>query len=244
MDFYTQKKLKWLSFINNDQIAAGVSTRQGGFSKTGYSSLNLGLNTADDREVILKNRDLFFSTISPSMQVMHVNQTHSAIVKNVDDTFNIFSEGDGLITTAKNKLLCITIADCGSVLFHNNNNTVIAAIHCGWKGTKLGIIQTVLDKLSKYAHLEEVHAYVGPMIRCSNYEVGKEFLGYFGSEYFKESNGSLFFDLNKVIISTLFRAKLASVTDCGFDTFSEPDLFFSHRRDAGSGRMCAFIGLK
>jgi YfiH family protein len=244
MDFYTQKELKWLSFIENDQITAGVSTRQGGFSKIGYSSLNLGLNTDDDREVIFKNRDLFFLTISPSMQVMHVNQTHSAIVKNVDDTFKIFSEGDGLITTAKNKLLCITIADCGSILFHDNKNTVIAAIHCGWKGTKLGIIQNALDELSKYVDLEDIHAYIGPMIRCSSYEVGKEFLYYFGSEYFKENNGCLFFDLNQVIISTLIRANLASVTDCGFDTFTEPDLFFSHRRDADSGRMCAFIGLK
>ena len=245
MNFTTGKELKWLSYIDNEQIIAGISTRQGGFSQDGYESLNLGINTADSVENISKNRSRFFTTVAPTMDVIHLNQTHSSLVLNADDnSFKLFSDGDGLITTTKNKLLSITLADCGSVLFHDDTFSVICAIHCGWKGTKLGIINTALEMLSTYTNLENIHAYIGPMIRCSNYEVGKEFLEHFSSEYFKESNGKLYLDLNQVIISKLFRANLASITDCGFDTFSEPDLFFSHRRNALRGRICAFIGLK
>jgi YfiH family protein len=245
MDFTTKKEQKWLSFIDNEQIIAGISTRQGGFSQDGFESLNLGINTTDRLETISRNRSRFFSTVAPSMEVIHLNQTHSSIVLNTDDdSFKLLSDGDGLITTTKNKLLTITLADCGSVLFHDDTYSVIGAVHCGWKGTKLGIINSALDMLSRYTDLENIHAYIGPMIRCSSYEVGKEFLEHFSSEYFKESNGKLYLDLNQVIISKLFRANLASITDCGFDTFTEPDLFFSHRRNPQSGRMCAFIGLK
>src|ERR1035437_626499 len=189
MNFTTGKELKWLSYIDNEQIIAGISTRQGGFSQDGYESLNLGINTADSVENISKNRSRFFTTVAPTMDVIHLNQTHSSLVLNADDnSFKLFSDGDGLITTTKNKLLSITLADCGSVLFHDDTFSVICAIHCGWKGTKLGIINTALEMLSTYTNLENIHAYIGPMIRCSNYEVGKEFLEHFSSEYFKESN--------------------------------------------------------
>jgi polyphenol oxidase len=245
MDFVTENNIKWLSMLNSAEIIAGFSTRVGGYSKGSYEGLNIGLNTDDDASIIAKNKALLFKTIAPSMVDFYLNQTHSNIVHDVDnDSFKVFCNGDGLLTTQKNILLCITIADCGSILFHDDKNSIACAIHCGWKGTQLGIIQNALNMLSEYTDLENIHAYVGPMIRCSSYEVGKEFLTYFGSEYFKESNGKLFFDLNQVIISKLLRANLASVTDCGFDTYSEPELFYSHRRNQESGRMCAFIGLK
>jgi len=245
MNYKNQKGIKWLSIKDDDEIIAGFSTRNGGFSKDNYNGLNIGLNTKDSKSDIHKNRTLLFSTIAPSMQIIHLNQTHSNIIHSIDsDNFKVFSDGDGLITTLKNKLLCITIADCGSVLFHDEQNSVACAIHCGWKGTKDGIIQSALDLLSDYTDLSTIHAYVGPMIRCMSYEVGKEFLNYFDSEYFKEQNGKLYFDLNQVIISKLFRANLASITDCGIDTFTSPDTYYSHRYNNNTGRMCAFIGLK
>ena len=245
MDYKTRNGIKWISFLDNPQVTIGASTRIGGYSKTSYEGLNVGINTADNPTIIEKNRSLLFSSVAPSMQVFHLNQTHSNILHNVDnESFTMFCDGDGLLTTEKNKLLCITIADCGSVLFHDEDNTIACAIHCGWKGTQKGIIQSALDQLSQWTDLDKIHAYIGPMIRCSNYEVGKEFLSYFDSEYFKENNGKLFFDLNQVIISKLLRANLASVNDCGFDTFSSPETFYSHRYNNTTGRMCAFIGLK
>lgn len=245
MYFSEENKCKSFIFENTNDIIVGVSTRKGGYSNGSYESLNLGINTNDEKALVLQNREVFFSSFPPEMQIIHLNQTHSNIVHNCDsELFKVFCDGDGLISQQKNKLLCITIADCGSVLFHDKDFTVACAIHCGWKGTQSGIIESALIEISKITDLQNIHAYLGPMIRCSNYEVGREFLNYFDSEYFKEHNGKLYFDLNQLIISKLLKANLASVTDCGFDTFSEPELFFSHRRDSNSGRMCAFIGLK
>jgi len=245
MDFISKNNITWLSYFNNFQALAGVSTKTGGFSTGNYEGLNVGLNTADDKTIIQKNRELLFTTVAPQMEVIHINQTHSNIIHNTQDSsFKIFSDGDGLITTERNKLLCITLADCGSVVFHDEDFTVVCAIHCGWKGTQTGIIQAAINELLKHTELDKIHAYVGPMIRCSNYEVGKEFLGYFGSEHFKESNGKLFLDLNNVILTTLMRANIGSVIDCGIDTYLSPETFYSHRLNNTTGRMCAFIGLK
>jgi len=157
MDFVIKNDIKWLSILENTELTAGFSTRIGGYSKGSYGGLNIGLNTNDDASKIAKNRELLFKTIAPSMVDFYLNQTHSNLVHNIDlDSFKIFCNGDGLVTTQKNKLLCITIADCGSILFHDDKNSIVCAIHCGWKGTQLGIIQNALDQLSKYTDLENI----------------------------------------------------------------------------------------
>jgi len=117
MDFKEKNGIKYLSYIDNDKIVAGVSTRIGGCSTGGFESLNLGLNTSDDKERILKNRATFFETVAPGMAVLHLNQTHSNVIHDVDDgLFQVFCDGDGLVTTEPGKLLCVTLADCGSMV--------------------------------------------------------------------------------------------------------------------------------
>jgi len=237
--------IEWLPFLQHNQAIIGSSTRIGGKSTGKFQSLNLGLNTQDNVKTIEQNRTLFFNTIAPKMHIVYLNQTHSSCILDADaPNFKNFSAADGIFTTQKNKLLCITIADCGSVLFCDEAFTVVCAIHCGWRGVKDGIIQNALKILSEKVDLSTVSAYLGPMIRCAHYEVGKEFLGYFSSEYFSEKNGKLYFDLNNLIINSLLRGGIGSVQDCGYDTFATPELFFSYRRDANTGRMCTFIGLK
>jgi YfiH family protein len=245
MNFLQKKNITYLSYIDNASILAGVSTRIGGYSTGEYSTMNLGINTQDDPLLVRKNREHFFSSIAPSFEIIHLNQTHSATVHDADTpTFQSFSDGDGLITTETGKLLCVSIADCGSVIFHDDLFTIACAIHCGWRGTKSGIIQEALRLLSQWTDLSNIHAYIGPMIRQSSYEVGQEFSSMFGSEYFSDQAGRRMFDLNALIINTLTRAGLSSISDCGYDTYQEPSLFFSHRRSPHAGRMCAFVGLK
>ena len=245
MDIISKNGLKYLSFNENAHVLAGVSTRIGGYSTGEYSELNVGINTKDDKESIKRNREHLFNTIAPNMQVCHLNQTHSALIQDVDNhEYEVFCNGDGLITTERNKLLCITIADCGSVLFHDDEFTVACAIHCGWRGTRDGIVGEALRLLAQWTDLSNIHAYIGPMIRQPSYEVGKEFTTMFNSAFFSEKGGKLTFDLNAFIINTLSRAGITSISDCGYDTFQSSELFFSHRRYASTGRMCAFIGLK
>ena len=170
MNIIDKNGLKYVSFVDNAFAIAGVSTRVGGFSTGAYDSLNVGINTKDTRENIEKNRDLLYSSIAPEMQVIHLNQTHSNLIHDADtNTFKVFCDGDGLITTQTKKLLCVTIADCGSVLFHDDQFSIACAIHCGWRGTHAGIIQEALRLLEEWTPLSNIHAYVGPMIRQASY---------------------------------------------------------------------------
>lgn len=245
MQQFTNNGMSWFSYIENDSITAGFSTLKGGFSCGTYSGLNIGLNTADDNTIISKNRHLLFGTIAPEMDVLYLNQTHSNSVFDADDlSFFNFCDGDGLFSRSKNKLLCITIADCGSVLFFDPDYSIIGAVHCGWKGTLNGVIENIIEEISKQTCISNLTACIGPMIRQENYSVGHEFTTYFDAKYFKEFSGALKFDLNAVIHDKLRLGGISNIIDCGFDTYSNPDLFYSHRRNSLSGRMCAFIGLK
>jgi len=244
MDFITKNGVTWFSFSQNSRLLAGFSTRIGGFSKGEYASMNLGINTNDDKEIIDRNRNLFFNTVALGFKVNYLNQIHTADILNVDSPdFRMFCEGDGLFTTSRNALLSVTIADCGSVLFHDENFSFACAIHCGWKGVQQGIISKAVELISQYADLSNVSAYIGPMIRCPHYEVGREFLNYFDPGYFVDKDGKLYFDLNMYIINKLTRSGISSIVDCGFDTYFSPEYFFSHRRNNAAGRIVAFIGI-
>lgn len=240
-----ENDISWFSFIDNEFITAGFSTLKGGYSTDSFLGLNVGLNTTDNVENVIKNRTLLFNFVAPKMDVYYLNQVHSNILYDIScEIFVKSSDGDALFCDKKNQLLCVTIADCGSILFYDTAYTVIAAVHCGWKGTKDGVIENTIEKLSKHSSLENITACIGPMIHCENYEVGAEFYDFFDKTYFKNINNRLTFDLHAVIIDTLKQNGVSRIIDSNMDTYSNPDLFYSHRRNNCTGRMCAFIGLK
>lgn len=244
MNIIEKDSITYLSYINNDFLISGASTRKTGISSYPYDSLNLGINTNDKPENISENRNRFFNTIAPGFHVCYLNQTHSNIIHVVDEKFKNGVEGDGLITNKKGLLLAATIADCGSVCFYDDEYTVAGIVHAGWAGTKKGIIEEICLRLSKYKPLHCFNAIIGPMIQSVNYEVGEEFKSYFDLSYFSMKNNSLYFDLNKCIENKLKTAGILKILNNKIDTYSNPDLYFSHRRDKITGRMLAFIALK
>ena len=153
-------------------------------------------------------------------------------------------QADGFYTTERGVLLTISIADCGSVLFHDDDFTVVGALHCGWRGTRDGVIQNMLRELSQFVEQQKLSAYIGPMISKENYEVGPEFQEYFPTEFLTARNNSLYLDLNGCVEAILREGNVGKIYNAQLDTFSNPDLFFSYRRDGQTGRMCSFIGLK
>ncbi|MCQ2959502.1 MAG: peptidoglycan editing factor PgeF [Bacteroidales bacterium] len=241
---YKETPLPYFEWLNTNTCIAGFSTRKGGVSQGVYNSMNTGLHSEDKQENIKKNRHLLFNAIAPSLTVSNLRQVHSAKIVEVDDSFVNDSEADGFFTRRKGVMLSISIADCGSILFHDEDFSIIAGLHCGWRGTRDGIIQNMVKILSQYVEPQKIHAYIGPMISGENYEVGKEFLNYFPNDFFSEKNNSLYFNLNKTVESTLQNLNIGTIHNANLDTYSNPELFFSYRRDGKTGRMCSFIGLK
>jgi len=244
MELTDKNGISYLSYIDNQKISAGFSSRIGGVCKGKISGLDLGLFTESAEKDIIQNRRLFFEAVAPEMQIANLKQTHSTDIWTVEDVNSIPAEGDGLITKNKNILLCVAAADCGSVIFHDNDYSVAAAIHCGWKGTRDGIVEKMLEKLSAYTDLKNISAYIGPMIHKSSYEVGTEFQDYFDSKYLTPKQDKFLLDLPLCIKDKLQEGGTGSVMLADFDTFSRTDLFYSYRKEGTTGRMLAFIGIK
>lgn len=231
-------------WLDNDKCIAGFSTRKGGVSSGVYASMNTGLHSKDDAKNVRKNRQIFFDAVAPDFRVANLKQIHSADIVRVDDTFCNDTEADGFYTTEKGVILSISIADCGSVLFHDTDFSLVAGLHCGWKGTRDGIIQNMVTILSEFVNPQKLTAYVGPMILQKNYQVGEEFLDYFPKQFFTTREGSHYFDLNSCVESILRDCNVGTVHNANIDTFSNEDLFYSYRRDGQTGRMCSYIGLR
>lgn len=241
---FPESPIPHYSWIDNNQCVAGFSTRKGGVSSGIYESMNVGLHSKDKPENVRENRARFFNAVAPGFKVVNLHQIHSAKVVRVDSSFINDTEADGFYTTERNILLTISIADCGSVIFHDKDFSIIAGLHCGWRGTRDGIIQNMISELSKFVNPQDLTAYIGPMIQKDSYEVGQEFRNYFPEKFLYETGNSLHFDLNARVESILKEENVGTIYNAKLDTFTNPNLFFSYRRDGQTGRMCSFIGKK
>lgn len=230
-------------WIRNSKCVAGFSTRQGGVSNGVYASMNVGLHSKDLPENVLENRQRFFNVVAPNMRVVNLHQIHSADVVRVTSSFKNDTEADGFFTTERGTLLTISIADCGSILFHDKDFSLIAGLHCGWRGTRDGIIQNMVAELSHLINPQNLTAYIGPMISKENYEVGEEFYDFFPEQYIIRRNNTRYLDLNGRVEDILCETGVGCIYNASLDTFSNPELFFSYRRDGVTGRMCSYIGL-
>ncbi|MEO6325362.1 MAG: polyphenol oxidase family protein [Thermoanaerobaculia bacterium] len=82
---------------------------------------------------------------------------------------------DALATGDAGRLLAVESADCVPVLLLEPGIGWIAALHAGWRGTALRIVDAVLDTLlAQGGRTEKMLALFGPSIARDRYEVGPE----------------------------------------------------------------------
>ena len=243
MKFQNNKSISYLELVSNPLCVAGVSTRNGGCSKGNFYSLNVGRNTADSIERVQKNRNALFNAVAPGFKVVYMQQMHSDIVHMVDADFTNNTEGDAFFTQERGILLTIATADCAPIVIHDEDFSIIAAIHCGWRGAQQNIIQKTIAQLGAYVNPELLVAHIGPMIQQDYYEVGAEFLDIFPEEYFKTLHDKYYLNLNTLVEDALVDSDIGRIVNTRIGTFSQPDYFFSYRRDGETGRMLTYIGL-
>lgn len=231
--------------IDKHTVVGGISTIHGGISTGNYTSQNLGLNTNDLPAAVAENRRRFFCEIMPSAQVSYLTQTHSNQVIDADSSdFRNGIDGDALFTFQPHKLLSITVADCGNILLYQPG-LCCAAVHAGWRGAKEGIISRTIEQLLAHgAERSKLHAVIGPMIRQSSYPVGCEFADLFPRRYLQPENEKFLLNLPQFIFDELSSNRIHDITDCGEDTYSSLDKYYSYRRSSDTGRMSAYIALR
>jgi len=242
------------------------TTRIGGVSEAPYDALNLGLHVRDKEVHVRKNRELLCNAIKCPEEPMWLNQVHGVDVAFIDrlQTFNEPLTADGSFTREPNKVLSILTADCLPVVVANDTGSAFAIIHAGWRGLVSGVLQSGLAHFSEH---DELHAWFGPAIGPTAFEVGSEVRDAFvardqenasaftssdacGLASSGDSDNSVCSEKYMADIYSLARIELnrhrrVAVTGGDYCTHTDSDLFHSYRRDGvQSGRMATLAWIE
>jgi hypothetical protein len=183
-------------------------------------------------------------------------QVHSDTVHRLDGAPARRPQGDALITGRPGLFLTIKTADCLPALIVDEERRVIAAVHCGWRGTLKRILERVVRDLRERdgSDPSKLLVALGPCIGPGCYEVGPEVRAAFEEAGFPpgvlreriSTPGKYLLDLREANRGQLDRAGVKRENVFSFDacTHCRSDLL-SYRRDkAKKKRMFAFIGMK
>lgn len=235
---------------SNIKANHGFFGRQGGISKGIFSSLNCTFRDEDPKENVLSNRNIALSTIGLDNAPLILGiQKHTSIPKFVD-SFCEPGVCDALVTTSKNLALGILTADCCPILLEDHENGVIGAVHAGWKGAITGIIENTVS-LMREKGARNISTALGPCLWLESFDVKEDFIlalkqhSPFDSTPFIINNK---FDSTSYITHRLGLSGITNISPSPFDTYSNPDRFFSyrqrtHRLETNFGGQLSVIGM-
>jgi hypothetical protein len=241
-------------FTGFDTLLALQTTRKGGSSLAPYDSLNLGLNTGDDRRQVENNFDLLCSHLKiDRSNLVFSDQVHGTEILQALEPGG-YKGFDAIISDRPGLYLCIFTADCFPVLVYDSRNRAAGAIHAGWKGTAGQIVLSTLKYMRDVFRTrpEDCFAYVGTGISAEHYEVGEEVARHFSDSYLTPSSTadadshSHLLDLAGANMDQLrsFGIPVSQIECSRYCSSRNNALFYSYRRDGGrTGRMLSMIGL-
>jgi YfiH family protein len=155
-------------------------------------------------------------------------------------------EADAAVTRCPGVVLAVLHADCLPVLLCSDDGAVLGAAHAGWRGLAAGVVEATIDAMRVPG--ERVMAWLGPAAGPTNYEVGDEVRAAFvdgdagaAAAFVATRPEHWRVDLYALARRRLARLGVARVHGGGRCTIGEPNAFFSHRRDARTGRMASLI---
>jgi len=193
-----------------------------------------------------------------------INQVHGddiyIVDKSIEDVTQLIktarqTEGDAIITNQKNLGIGVVTADCVPVLIYDPVQSVIAAVHAGWKGTIKGILSKVICQMADRfrCNVENIMVAIGPSIGACCYFVGeivteplRSTNPDWGSYLKPDGDGKSKLDLAALNIRQLedIGVLTRNIYNLGLCTSCNKELFFSYRRDGvGTGRMMSGIML-
>lgn len=247
-----------LSMLN--KIEHGFFTRKGGTSSDTYRSLNCGYGSDDSREQVSQNRALVANTMNVSAEMLvTAYQVHSPDALIIDAPFTGNApKVDALVTNKPGLAIAILTADCGPLLFADEEAGVVAAAHAGWRGAVDGIIENTISRMIELgAKPDNITALLGPTISKPNYEVDDSFCHRFAQKhtdsarFFAEGTrvGHKQFDLPAFIMARLEACQIGSAINLDLCTYGKEDSFFSyrratHRKEPDYGRQISAIALR
>jgi YfiH family protein len=225
-------------------IHALTTTRRGGVSLAPYDSLNLGDHVGDAPEAVAENRRRLVEALSLPAEPRWLSQVHGTCAANAAK-ISSGCEADASHTDRPGVVCAVLTADCLPLLLCDRDGRHVAAVHAGWRGLLNGVIEKAIEAMGAQAPLL---AWLGPAIGPQAFEVGEEVRQAFievdaaAASAFKPSPGGRWLaDIYALARLRLQAIGVGSVHGGQHCTYSEPERFYSYRRDAQTGRMASLI---
>lgn len=239
-------------------IHACTTLRRGlnvGVSAPPFDTFNLGYRHAADGdrpEAVDTNRAALGWIAGLPSPPHWLRQVHGAGVQRCDTprpadaTDAIEPVADASVTASAEVVLAILTADCLPVVFAADDGREVAAAHAGWRGLAGGVLETTVAAMRTPA--DRIVAWLGPAAGPQAYEIGEEVYRAFvdrdpaaAASFVATRPGHWHVDLYALARSRLAQAGVSRVHGGGLCTIRDPQRFFSHRRDARTGRMATLV---
>lgn len=229
-------------------ISAMVTTRAGGVSEHPWNTLNFGHHVGDDPADVAENRGRLCRVANlSSQQFGWLEQVHG--IRVVELPVANAPPADASISCRKGEACVIMAADCLPVLFCNDQGSQVGAAHAGWRGLCNGVLENTVAALGEPGTLM---AWLGPAIGPRHFEVGPEVRKAFlakspaAEQAFTATGarpGHFMADIYQLARQRLADAGVKRVYGGQLCTVSDPERFYSFRRDGQTGRMASIIWL-
>lgn len=178
------------------------------------------------------------------VHLMH--QVHGAHVARVwpdDPPGRVAVEADGMVTAVPGRALAVLAADCVPVLLAGP--TVVAVAHAGRRGLVAGVLEATVAACEEAGDPPaSLHAVIGPAIHGCCYEVSASLQDAVAAVHpaavATTDWGTPSLDLPAAAVAALEKVDVqVDVVDAC--TRCDPDRWFSHRADPGTGRGAGVV---
>jgi YfiH family protein len=242
-------------------VGALSTTRLGGVSRGRFGAidgspqgLNLGEHVDDDPGAVRVNRERLAARLPGP--VRWLRQVHGVAVHDADapgaQAPDPAPVADAAVTGRPGTVLGIMTADCLPILLTDRDGRMVGAAHAGWRGLAQGVAEATVDAMrARLGADARLLAWLGPAIGPLAFEVGDEVREAFcdadaaADRAFVATGapGKWRADLYRLARLRLAARDVDAVYGADRCTALEPQQFYSHRRDRGSGRMASLVWL-
>ena len=246
-------------------VHALTTLRHGaGASMVPFDRFNLGNvhgGTGDDPVIVAANRSELVDRAGLPSAPHWLRQVHGTGVLRIDAALPYGNattergrmasepEADAAVTSVPGVVLAVLTADCLPVVLATRDGGEVAVAHAGWRGLAAGVLENTLDAMRSSP--ADVVAWLGPAAGPAAYEGGAEVREAFvaadpgaDAAFSATRPGHWHMDLYALARRRLSAAGVADADIHGGGECSISDRrFFSHRRDARTGRMATLAWL-
>jgi polyphenol oxidase len=246
------KNIVWLEFellAPFKNLKHAVFLRHGGYSSGPYQSLNLSysLHNHEENQNVKANRNKV-------KEVFGLHTLNESNLRHEDQIVEINHHNnesrptcDAISTRLTQIALLVTHADCQAAIFYDPINHVVANVHAGWRGNVKNIYgKTVEFMKDRYGSSpQNLHVCISPSLGPND----AEFINFrteLPESFWDYQVKPFYFDLWSISKHQLKNAGVLEhhIQIAGISTLSNPDDYFSYRREKASGRHGTIVELQ